>query len=406
MMDIVQKISISYVLNRLKLQQFFVKGIGSILFRKKNIEPPQTILILRINLLRVKYPKAKILFLTTFVSNKETVAGSKKYLGNSNNILPWFNFIYPSIVDEVYCINNFSLEQLSHFRGKIKEQNIDVTFILPHPGDHPLGLLKKIILLKILGISKNVFGYSVKADYSFGRKIQNNLGLFTHKVIGPIEAIKEYNKLLYLNNTQVSFPLSIPNETKEWVTTILDNIPKSKMIISLAIGSIQLHKRWQVGNFVELAKKISEYCNAFFIVVGTKNDSEIGQYFENQLNTTAVLNLINKTSVQQLAVILERSDVLIGNDGGAIQLGAAVNCKTISIISGIEYPNSVDPWGFGDYTVRHKVACSPCYSMTSCPLIHNHCITEITVDKVFSQFLKVAEIIKDIKDIQSSKVLK
>lgn len=399
-----KKLNIIYVNNRLKAQRIILKVIGFIFFSKEKIVVPKNILVFRtcllgdflfsvpaINLLRIQYPDSKIFFMTTFAGNKKTVSGSKKYLSNESDIPPWFNFIYPKLVDEIFFIKDFSLNSISFFRKKITHLNPDISFILPHPSDAPLGLIKKLLFFKILGFSKNVYGFDVNGDYSFARKTQNELGLFKHKIIGPIRALKEYSDLHNINENNIMFPLSITEGTNEWTKDKLISINKKQLIIALAIGSIQTHKRWNVKNFILLIEKIKIKFEATFILVGTKNDLELGKYIENSLPKNSLINLIDSTTVEQLAALFTQVDMLIGNDGGAIHLAAAVNCKTISIISGIEYPNSIEPWGFIDYSVRHEVSCSPCYSMTECPLGHNKCLTELPVEKVYDMFIKMVK---------------
>jgi ADP-heptose:LPS heptosyltransferase len=89
-----------------------------------------------------------------------------------------------------------------------------------------------------------------------------------------------------------------------------------------------------------------------------------------------------------LGAVLQRCAVLVGNDGGAMHLAAAVGCPAVSLIPGIEFPGSVDPWGYSHLSVRHPTQCSPCYSFTYCPLGHQDCMREITVDAVLEKCAK------------------
>ncbi len=408
----IKKINKYYVLIRLALQGLVLRLIANVLFRRTKNDTPKTIILFRtcllgdflfavpaISILRQRFPDARIIFMTTFAGNKKTVRGSKKYLSNDSDIPPWFSFIYPEIVNDIFFIKDFALENIYPLRKKLNSLEPDLMFILPHPSDAPLGLAKKLFFLKILGVSKNVYGFNVKGDYSFGRNIQNDLGLFTHKVLGPIRALKEYYSLANINENNVLFPLTIRDDANTWAEEKLNQVEHPQLVIALAIGSIQLHKRWVIENYSNLIKKIEQYHYATFLLVGTKNDLDLGEYIKKQHPKSSIINLIAQTTVEQLAAVFKRTDILIGNDGGAIHLAAAVNCKTISIISGIEYPYSIEPWGFINYAVRHSVSCSPCYSMTECPLKHNKCLTELPVDKVYEMFTKVVKTIDKVSII-------
>jgi heptosyltransferase-2 len=98
-----------------------------------------------------------------------------------------------------------------------------------------------------------------------------------------------------------------------------------------------------------------------------------------------VCNLAGVTSIAQSAALLRRCILLVGNDGGAMHLGDAMGCKVVSIVPGIEYPDSIEPWHNKALAVRHPVDCSPCYNFVTCPQGHNRCMTELPVERVLER---------------------
>jgi ADP-heptose:LPS heptosyltransferase len=108
----------------------------------------------------------------------------------------------------------------------------------------------------------------------------------------------------------------------------------------------------------------------------------------------SVINLAGKTNLHESAALLKKSNLLVGNDGGAMHLGDAVGCKVLSLVPGIEYPQSVEPWFNRKNAIRLSVPCAPCYSFTCCPLGHNKCMKDIKVDIVFD---KSKEILMNLK---------
>jgi len=401
--SITQNIRKKIILFRLFLKTQILRSLVFLFFRKRDMKGfPKSIILFRtcllgdflfaiptISILRKNFPNTKIVLMTSFAASKKTVLGGAKYVDKDSIALPLFKFIYPSLVDEIVYLPNFSISTLKQVRHKVKELNPDLFFLLYHPGDLLLGIIKKIVLFKIIGVKKNFYGYKVKRDYSYGTDIQHELGLIIHKIEGPLEAIREYDKFNNLDFSTIDFPLEISNDAFNWAREKL-NVPSKTLIVSLAIGSIQPHKRWPIEKFGELAIKILSCANVKFVLIGTNGDKDLGTYLEAILGSHQI-NLIGKTDVEQLAAILKQSDILIGNDGGAVQLGAAVKTNTISIIPGLEYPNSIEPWGYFDNVVRHPVECAPCYNMTECPLGHNKCMTDLPVDQVFKQFIKLKE---------------
>ncbi len=400
----------------LAIQKFILKSLLNIkyavlylitrfIFRYPKINHPKCIIVFRtcllgdflfslpsIALLRKKFPAARIVFMTTFAANGKTVKGSQKYLDKSAT-LPWFKFILPSLVDEILNIEDLSFKSRQAARKRIKELNPDLFFILPHPGDPLKSLLKKIVFLKVLGISKNLYGWKVWGDYSFFKKIQHELGLFGHKVSGPLRAIKEYKGCEDIDETDIKFPLKIAGKIESWADGLFTDLAINDKIIALSIGSVQPHKKWPIENFIILMEELRKKYDCVFILIGTKNDIELGQVLETCFKEN-LINLIGNTSVEQLAAVLKRTTLLIGNDGGALHVAAAVKCTTVSIIPGLEFPNSIEPWGFYKYSVRHAVSCAPCYSMTHCPLGHNKCMVELPVESVLHMSVKALTVKK------------
>jgi ADP-heptose:LPS heptosyltransferase len=380
----------------LGLKLNILKVTCSLFFSSKHFKFPKNIIVFRtcllgdfifslpaVDLIKQNFPEAKIYFMTTYASSG--VVKFATYV-NKKEQLPWFEFIKPSLVEDIISLQSLSNNCIRETRAIIKGINPDFVVLLPHPGDPFLGIFKKLVLFKILGIKHNVFGWKVKGDYNFLRKQQNDLGLFGHKILGPLRAVYELRKFYSIKKTEIKFPIDINVNKINWANEFIKNHTLSNTLkIGLAVGSVQNHKQWPIQNFVKLAEKLNQDHDITFFIYGTSNDEELYQYFETSSVKNRLINLIGKTDITQLAAILQKMDVLVTNDGGTAHLGAAVNCKVLSIISGIEYPNSIEPWGNFDYVVRHEVPCSPCYSMTFCPMIHNSCIKEISVDKVYNK---------------------
>jgi ADP-heptose:LPS heptosyltransferase len=386
-----------YLKTILGLKFNILRVLCFLFFRSKYNKSPKNIIVFRtcllgdfifslpaVNQLKQNFPDAKIYYITTYASSG--VVKFATYV-NKNELLPWFEFIKPSLVKDVISLQSLSLRCIRETRSIITDINPDLVILLPHPGDPLLGIFKKILLFKMLGINRNVFGWKVKGDYSFLRKQQNDLGLFGHKIFGPLRAVSELSNFYLIKKTEIKFPININENKIIWANEYIKNHAKPNILnIGLAVGSVQKHKQWPIQNFVKLAEQLDQKYDITFFIFGTRNDEGLYHHFETSIFKNKLVNLIGKTEISQLAALLQRMDVLVTNDGGTAHLGAAVNCKVLSIISGIEYPNSIEPWGNFDYVVRHEVPCSPCYSMTFCPLNHNACIKEISVEKVYNKF--------------------
>jgi heptosyltransferase-2 len=382
-------------------QRVILSLVHFLLF-EKNITKADRILILRSSalgdfifaipsmvLLRRMYPNAEIKLLTISTSDDTVRNQVINYVGSSNE-LPWVSFVSPSIIDDVFCMTSLNAHYIRrNVAPLIQKFDPDLTVILPQQGAGNFkGSLKKLLLLKYLGIRCRVFGWTVKNCFVF-KQAQYEAGLLEHAVMAPFRTVCEIPHDQPQLNINIEFPLDVNSDTIRWAQKLwTDNGWDSRRIVAVAPGSIQPHKKWPIEKFEELCRSLKENSDVLFIVVGIKDDIELGDRLIDSLSG-AGLNLAGKTSVIELAALLQKCNLLVGNDGGAMHLGSAMGCPVVSIVPGLEYPGSIEPWHSRELVVRHTVPCAPCYSMTFCPQGHNSCMTDILVKDVISNCMKV-----------------
>jgi ADP-heptose:LPS heptosyltransferase len=184
----------------------------------------------------------------------------------------------------------------------------------------------------------------------------------------------------------IQFLLAPPPEARNWALAWLnDNVPAGRRLVFVAPGSIQPHKRWPLALFAELITALQQqHQELHFIVIGTGSDHGLGEQLRG-LAPERCSNLAGVTSLAQSAALLQHDSLVVGNDGGAMHLGDAMGAKVVSIVPGIEYPISIEPWNNRQRAVRHPVPCAPCYSFVNCPQGHNRCMTDLPVQAVLDQ---------------------
>jgi ADP-heptose:LPS heptosyltransferase len=252
-------------------------------------------------------------------------------------------------------------------------------------------LLKKILFLRFVGVKQIVHGWRMQSSISFFREAQHQAGLYEHTVFGPLRAITECTLLPRIEDIKIEFPLHVDDIITTWIENYWkENRLDAAPVIAIAPGSIQPHKRWPVEKFISLCQRLESSYKIIIAIFGTHNDHSIGEHIRAHLKSE-VINCAGVLSIIQAGTLLKKCHLLIGNDGGAMHLGAAVGCPTVSIIPGIEYPNSIEPWGFQDFAIRHPIPCAPCYSFTVCPQGHNRCMVDIPIEKVFSQCARILD---------------
>jgi heptosyltransferase-2 len=380
----------------IRLQSNLLCIIYRIMFKDKQKTNPARLLIYRtaalgdflfavpsmVNL-RKKFPSAEIMLLTTTTTNYTISKSVQQYAGQTDDF-PWIKFVKPSIIDITLCFHSLDIKQMRHqIKPKILSFDPDLTVILPHPGDPAIGLVKKMLFLRLLGVKKNVYGWRMRSNIKLFRSAQYKAGLFEHKVYGPLRAITETRLFPLIADLEIKFPLCIDEKSSLWATNLWrEKELCNANVIAIAPGSLQPHKKWPEDKFISLCLKLFEFYDVKVVVIGTINDHELGERIREKLKSR-IVNLAGEASISQAAAVLKRCLFLVGNDGGAVHLAAAVDCPVVSLIPGLEFPGAVDPWNYDALSVRQPVPCAPCYSMTFCPKGHNRCMKDIPVDKVF-----------------------
>lgn len=162
--------------------------------------------------------------------------------------------------------------------------------------------------------------------------------------------------------------------------------------ICIAPGAAHGTKQYPKEKFVELINLLFEKFKCNFILVGGKNEENIGNFLQSGINPKIKLeNYIGKKTIQETAFEINKSDLFIGNDTGLMHIASG---RQIPII--VIYGSSVKELGFAPFRVPHKIIekeiwCRPCSHIgrRSCPLVHFKCMRLI-------QNSEIIEVINDL----------
>ena len=155
--------------------------------------------------------------------------------------------------------------------------------------------------------------------------------------------------------------------------------PTRESLVAIHPGSPVALKRWRPKRYAKLADWLVAQKRAKIIFVGV--DAEMPIIAEIQaLMREKSFNIAGKTSLTQLASILQLCQLFIGNDSGPMHLAAAVGIPTIGLY-GPGDPGRFGPVGAQCQTLRRKPDCPPCLG-TTCRFGGEGCMSEIQVADV------------------------
>lgn len=194
----------------------------------------------------------------------------------------------------------------------------------------------------------------------------------------PIEPIQSYHMA------------AIPDD--ETIKKIIGS--KSHPIITLAPGGAKnlladdACRRWPISHYVQLAILLVK-AGYTVILSGTLGDKWILPYFDS----IPVIDLVGKTSLQQLLYLFDQSDVVVTHDSGPMHLAGMTKCKIIALFG------PTNPWekvprreGVQFFWEPEKYSCSPCYDgKTYAHCNKNSCLEGIEAERILKEIQKMVQ---------------
>jgi heptosyltransferase-2 len=228
-------------------------------------------------------------------------------------------------------------------------------------------------------------GIPVRVGYESG--VQSFL--LTQGIPRTEDVLRTHRLYYYLKLTEPLGKIeSIPSprvylreEDRRWAELTLGGlgILDDRLLIGMNPGATYgLAKCWLPERFGELGKKLSQRWKVSFFLFGKEEERPQAHGILKKLEGRGV-DFVGKTSLLQLAALLERCHLLITNDTGTMHVAAAVNTPVVALF-GSTPPDVTGPWGNQHRMISKEVSCSPCMKRT-CPTDHR-CMDLITVEEV------------------------
>ncbi|MBI3077789.1 MAG: glycosyltransferase family 9 protein [Deltaproteobacteria bacterium] len=118
-------------------------------------------------------------------------------------------------------------------------------------------------------------------------------------------------------------------------------------------GATWRSRRWSPVRYAELADALARQHEARVAFVGAASDAAPVREIQQRMRTPSV-DLAGRTTLVQLAALIRRADLYIGNDAGPLHLATALGTPTVGIYG------PTDPRMAHTAVVRHPVPCGPC----------------------------------------------
>jgi len=350
-----------------KLKSFLIInpfGIGDVLFSLPFIKN-----------LKENFPSSKVFYLC----NRRTQPILKEY--------PLINKTFVYERDEFEAVKKASkiswIKKIWSFTSEIRKENIEIAIDLslnPQFG----------FFSWLAGIKKRV-GYNYK---NRGRFLTKKVDLSEYKEKHIIEYYLELLKSIGAKTKYRKAELALNENQRNKAEAFLkeQGIDSKDLIITIAPcggaswGRDSFRKHWSKSKFAELADRLVDKYQARIILAGAGNEKAAIEEVES-LMQKGCIKAIDFPLMDFLA-LLERSAMLVANDGGPIHMGVFAGVKTVSIFGPVSevvygpYPQDSQR----HLVVKKDLPCRPCYKkfrLPECPY-QLKCLNDITVDEVFN----------------------
>ncbi len=188
--------------------------------------------------------------------------------------------------------------------------------------------------------------------------------------------------LLGVDRGQPDFRIAFTHEDTTNVRDLIrEHVGGDQRVIAMAPATRWETKCWPAARFGLLAAELHRASGLKSVLVGGKADRADGEIATQQAAGAAV-NLCGKTSLRELAALIDRASLVVTADSTPMHLAAAHGRPLVALF-GPTNPVRTGPFGRARDVVRLDLDCSPCYlrKLKQCP--HNHrCMQDLSVAQV------------------------
>lgn len=257
---------------------------------------------------------------------------------------------------------------------KLRKEGFDLC-VAPH------GSSRTALMVYGAGIPVRVGFMDASMSYLYNRKVHRDPTLHeVERVLSLLDPLKIEDKGL-----DKAPYLEISADTWNSAKKIFNDavIYPDDTVIGIAPGSVWGTKRWTTEGFASLIDRLTDRYDAKIVLLGSPSERET---IDEILSLTkhAPLDLIGKTTLRELIPVIDRCQLLIGNDSAPGHIASARMVPVVSIFGPTVPSFGYYPYGRDVYIVEKELPCRPCHhhGPVKCPEGHFRCMKDITVDDV------------------------
>lgn len=155
---------------------------------------------------------------------------------------------------------------------------------------------------------------------------------------------------------------SLDDASRDFASSFLSRAGSERFpfIAVFATGASKAPRAWHADRFAQLAEILARERHAGILVVGGPDDATDGRTVLAAAGNAGI-DAIGKTSIRQMAALIERCQLFVGNDSGPMHIAAALDVPVLAFF-GPGTPEKTSPFMPEErFTVMtSRFPCSPC----------------------------------------------
>jgi len=165
----------------------------------------------------------------------------------------------------------------------------------------------------------------------------------------------------------------------------------NRLLIGINPGGDRKNKRWDPRRYAAVADRLADCFDATILLFGGPGEEGIAREVHGNMKCEAK-DLSGKLSLDDLAYLVSRLDLLVTNDSAPMHIGAATRTPLVALF-GPGDPALMGPYTRSDlFRIIYKdVPCRPCVA-SRCE--HIHCLDLIEPEEVVDKCIEILKIHK------------
>ncbi|HRU07021.1 MAG TPA: glycosyltransferase family 9 protein, partial [Candidatus Brocadiia bacterium] len=213
--------------------------------------------------------------------------------------------------------------QIMDFAGRLQQARFDIAINLSND------MLSSMLVF--LSGARETRGLTFRPDGGIAMPDAWTRQLFlvpTNRALNTINICDAFRGLAGAAHVPAAMSLPVSQADRDAARKILAGAEDAPLLVAMQPGASSASKRWPAERFAALANALTRRHGARIVIVGSASEAPLAQRLAALMDTPPVI-ATGRTSLRQLAALVERCDLLVSNDTATIHVAAAVATPAI-----------------------------------------------------------------------------